>query len=804
MAQTGYTPIQIYYSTTTTNAPSAGNLLSGELAINITDGKMFYKDNGGSVQVIAWKTTPTTAGGTGLTSWTAGDLPYYSTGTTLTKLGIGTNGQVLTSTGTAPQWSTLSGVAVTTFSAGTTGLTPNTPTSGAITLGGTLATTNGGTGLTSFTANGVVYASSTSALTTGSALVFDGTNLGIGQSFPSARLEAQGVVLSKAAGNLGRFDAQDTNSGGAIITLNSALGVAGTPALQTQTNHPILFATNNVERMRLTSAGDVGIGTSSPGAKLSTVTQTTGTVAQFNTLLIPSGSTAIAIGGYGTTFSNTGVHIRAYTNHGSTTASSMAFEVNGTTEVARFDNAGNFGIGTSSPGFPLTVYKSQNTDTAAQIYNDNAGAAAQATFYVGNASATASSTFIGANGENLTPTGGFVADGGYIGTGTLLSGGLSIMTRANAAMRFYTNGHTNLRMTLDASGNLGLGVTPSAWNNIFRVMQLGTDGAWVGGRTDGQNQAWLGTNAWWNGSNWIYTAATTAGQFLIKGNEFQFLQAGTGSIGGTATFTQAMTLDADGDLGVGTTSPTTVSNYRAITVNGTNGGILDLKYGDTLGGRVVASSGGLSLETGGANVLTFYTNATERARITSGGNFGIGVTNPTQRLQVSDGTFSNFYVAPGYASGSGTLIGTGGSEYLAFATNGLANERARITSGGALLINRTAALGSELLSVNGTATATDFNSTSDRNKKTNITTIESAVEKVKRLRGVEFDWIADGKHSIGVIAQEVEEVIPSAVQGDEGNKTVSYGNLVGLLIEAIKEQQQVIDQLRSHINPIAE
>lgn len=55
MAQAGYTPIQIYYSTTTTNTPSAGNLTDGELAINTADGKLFYKDNLGAVQVIATK-----------------------------------------------------------------------------------------------------------------------------------------------------------------------------------------------------------------------------------------------------------------------------------------------------------------------------------------------------------------------------------------------------------------------------------------------------------------------------------------------------------------------------------------------------------------------------------------------------------------------------------------------------------------------------------------------------------------------------------------------------------------------------
>lgn len=116
MAQTGYTPILIYSSSTAAQAPAAGNLtnstLGSELAINITDGKLFYKDNANNVQVIAWKTTPTTAGGTGLTSYTAGDLLYYATGTTLSKLAIGANTTVLTSSGTAPQWTAQSALSV--------------------------------------------------------------------------------------------------------------------------------------------------------------------------------------------------------------------------------------------------------------------------------------------------------------------------------------------------------------------------------------------------------------------------------------------------------------------------------------------------------------------------------------------------------------------------------------------------------------------------------------------------------------------------------------------------------------------
>lgn len=171
MAATGFTPISLYYSSTTTNAPTAGNLVNGELAINITDGKLFYKDNGGSVQVIGWKTTPATAGGTGQTTYATGDMLYASGTNTLSKLAAGTNGYVLTLAGGVPTWAASTG-GVTSFSAGTTGFTPSTGTTGAVTLAGTLAATNGGTGLTSpgtsgnvLTSNGSTWVSSAPAAT---------------------------------------------------------------------------------------------------------------------------------------------------------------------------------------------------------------------------------------------------------------------------------------------------------------------------------------------------------------------------------------------------------------------------------------------------------------------------------------------------------------------------------------------------------------------------------------------------------------------------------------------------------------
>lgn len=96
----------------------------------------------------------------------------------------------------------------------------------------------------------------------------------------------------------------------------------------------------------------------------------------------------------------------------------------------------------------------------------------------------------------------------------------------------------------------------------------------------------------------------------------------------------------------------------------------------------------------------------------------------------------------------------------------------------------------------GTLSSTNFNSLSDVNKKTNIVTIDNALDTVKQLRGVTFNWKDSGEASLGVIAQEIESVLPMLVStSSSGEKSVSYGNIVGILIEAVKQQQAQIDLL---------
>jgi hypothetical protein len=388
MAQTGFTPIQLYSTSTAAAAPVAGNLtnstLGSELAINITDGKLFYKDNANAVQVIGWKVVPTTAGGTGLTTYTAGDLSYYATGTTFTKLAIGTIGQILTSTGSAPQWTTLSGVAVTTFSAGTTGFTPNSATSGAITLAGTLATTNGGTGLTSFTANSVFYASSTSAIGQSANLTFNGTTLtttGISTSnnltFTGTGNRIIGDFSNATASNRVAFQSSTTNGNTGVYIIPNGTATTGnltisnnsapdnssiaqlfatsadvrfaSTALGTGTNLPLTIYTAGAERLRVFTSGGVSIGnTTDPGATNLSVTGLT-SAASF----VPTGSAV----------PTNGMYLPA--------ANTIGFATN-SGEDMRIDSSGNVRIGTTTNmGGVLGVYNT-NTSTGMNVECTNA------------------------------------------------------------------------------------------------------------------------------------------------------------------------------------------------------------------------------------------------------------------------------------------------------------------------------------------------------------------------------------------------------------------------------------------------
>ena len=113
--------------------------------------------------------------------------------------------------------------------------------------------------------------------------------------------------------------------------------------------------------------------------------------------------------------------------------------------------------------------------------------------------------------------------------------------------------------------------------------------------------------------------------------------------------------------------------------------------------------------------------------------------------------------------------------------------------------NRVSIDSSGNISANGTVTAS-----SDIKLKKNISTIDNALDKVNLLRGVEFDYIENGNHNIGVIAQEVESVLPDLVHTNEetDTKSVAYSNLTAVLIEAVKELTAEVNTLKAELNTL--
>jgi len=307
----------------------------------------------------------------------------------------------------------------------------------------------------------------------------------------------------------------------------------------------------------------------------------------------------------------------------------------------------------------------------------------------------------------------------------------------------FTPNAGSAAMTLTSGGNLGLGVTPSAWGSPFTVFQLGAFGQYISGQTNVADLK-IGTNHYYNGSTYVYTSTgSEASRYDINRHSFVWNLAPSGTAGNAISFTQAMTLDASGRLGIGTTSPTerlhvsgntilygllnivsgTTSSFAfAIDVNST------FAFGSTNGRRTAvirttsAEDNGLQFgydttdktgiiagaATSSGAGIDFYTfNGSSwgnRMRVTKDGNVGIGTTLPNSIFEVKNsGTGGSYSISAGFrdssTNGNGleiwnknnesriiaTYYSTASNQDLTFWTtqsNGNQAERMRITSGG--------------------------------------------------------------------------------------------------------------------------
>jgi hypothetical protein len=163
-------------------------------------------------------------------------------------------------------------------------------------------------------------------------------------------------------------------------------------------------------------------------------------------------------------------------------------------------------------------------------------------------------------------------------------------------------------------------------------------------------------------------------------------------------------------------------------------------------------------------------------------NLGVGTTNPGANLEIN-GTGSNML----------RIRATGSPNYWDIFQNygGGDNAFVYLYSGGVVAKVLTSGAWQQL---------------SDSDLKENITPFENPIEKIKAISGVKFTWKnteLSADEQVGVLAQEVEQVLPQAVStNEEGNKMISYASLIPLLIESIKEQQKAIDALKAELATI--
>jgi polyhydroxyalkanoate synthesis regulator phasin len=356
--------------------------------------------------------------------------------------------------------------------------------------------------------------------------------------------------------------------------------------------------------------------------------------------------------------------------------------------------------------------------------------------------------------------------------------------------------------------------------------------------------------------------ASPATKLDIKGNAGSDLLNIRNSSG-----TSRMYVQEDGNVGIGTTTPDAKLNvYSVAKVQDTDNfieigsvpyyGSTGTATGDAIHGdpNIHLNSEGkisfnINADGGTSNDFHWHTgnegSTSELMRLTQNGNLGVGTTSPNDKLQVSGGLVqlgekgdNSKFTIPNTCSGNyGTNFTTGiyalepgsgcgddwyiasylrsGTEKrtLEIAMQNDDDDHINLKTDGPVGIKNASPSKNYSLDVNGRINSSGITETSDKRLKENITNINEALQTVNQLKGVYYDWKQkeypernlEGGRQVGVVAQQIEKHLPEVVDTDnEGYKSVEYSHMVPVLIEAVKEQTEIIEEKEKQIEQLKE
>jgi hypothetical protein len=396
------------------------------------------------------------------------------------------------------------------------------------------------------------------------------------------------------------------------------------------------------------------------------------------------------------------------------------------TERARITTAGDFGVGTSSP-LSYTSYKTlQVSNTAGALMI---------------VESTAGSIL-----------GQLVADNGYSGGASVVLG-----ARSNHPLVFTTN-NTN-RLTIATSGAATFSGNITGQNGIY---QSNAADAIASNRYDTYNGG---------------------------GTEMEFNFPASGAVV-WKNGSERMRLNASGNVGIGTSSPSTFSGNTVVSINNSAGGaVLELQSNGTSAFRMATSSSDSALWEPRNVPVLFATNGTERMRIGSSG--GVESRNMSSTGSGFAALSANSFAGAGFYHASLTSAGTGWYHFI-----GQSGDGSSITTNNILIFG------------NGNVQNTNnsYGAFSDVKLKENIIDATPKLNDLLKVKIRNYNLIGDETKQIGVIAQELETIFPALVEeiqdkdSDTTTKSVKYSVFVPMLIKAIQEQQAQIEELKAKIN----